>query len=97
MEVLGRPYKKGKSCGACPNDCNPETGLCTNSCPFADLWVNCRDLKKEWSQWLCRDKSMEGRIRRKHCRATCYCKNKILGEFTMNNEDRIVILNSTIV
>ncbi len=78
MELLGKPYVSGKPCGDCPDNCSKETNLCTNSCPFADLWVNCKELDADWHDWLCKDKSKEGVKRRKHCRATCHCKNKIV-------------------
>ncbi|ODN04238.1 Cysteine-rich venom protein DIS2 [Orchesella cincta] len=82
IEHLGRPYNKGPSCGECPDHCSAETNLCTNACPFADLWVNCHELNTEWHEWLCKDKSKEGLRRRKHCRATCHCKNKILPRYS---------------
>ncbi|CAG2060094.1 unnamed protein product [Timema podura] len=75
-ERLGRPYKKGKPCSKCPGHCRLEK-LCTNSCPSADLWANCRDLNSTWHTWLCNDHSTEGRDRHKYCKATCNCNNKI--------------------
>lgn len=76
MERLGRPYKKGPSCGRCKGSCKLRK-LCTNSCSYADLWVNCRELNKTWNQWLCNTNSKEGEERKRHCRATCDCHGKI--------------------
>ena len=76
MERLGRPYKKGPSCGRCKGNCKLRK-LCTNSCAYADLWVNCRELNATWNQWLCHTNSKEGLERHKHCRATCDCHGKI--------------------
>ncbi|KAI9561935.1 hypothetical protein GHT06_012898 [Daphnia sinensis] len=76
MERLGRPYKKGPSCGRCKGSCKLRK-LCTNSCSYADLWVNCRELNTTWNQWLCHNNSKEGLDRKKHCRATCECTGKI--------------------
>lgn len=61
---------------------NPETkptrGLCTNSCPVADQWVNCRELAKSWKDWLCHEKdTKKGRDRWSNCKATCTCHGKI--------------------
>ncbi|CAG7819595.1 unnamed protein product [Allacma fusca] len=83
MNNLGKPYNKGPPCSDCPNSCNKSSRLCTNSCPFADLWVNCHELNMDHSAWLCRDKSKEGLRRRKHCRATCHCKNKIMPKYSL--------------
>jgi len=82
MKMLGTPYKKGTPCRDCPDHCNVKNKLCTNSCPFADHWVNCGELKQQWPQWVCQDPSKEGKRRKKHCRATCHCKNKIRMEFS---------------
>lgn len=73
---LGRPYRKGKPCGMCPKNCYAKK-LCTNSCHVADLWSNCRQLYKTWPDWLCKTRTPQGEERRKHCKATCTCKNKI--------------------
>ncbi|XP_069830134.1 cysteine-rich venom protein-like [Dendropsophus ebraccatus] len=35
------PYKKGKPCGDCPNNCDNK--LCTNPCPRQDYFTNCPD------------------------------------------------------
>ncbi len=47
--------------------------LCTNSCPVADLWMNCGELASQWKNWLCE----ENQERYKNCRATCTCQGKI--------------------
>lgn len=88
MELLGKPYKAGTPCADCPDHCDEETQLCTNSCPVADLWVNCKELNESWHDWLCRDRSKEGARRRKHCRATCRCENKIMLEFPETKEEK---------
>lgn len=75
MERLGRPYESGRRCEACPKRCHK--GLCTNACPAADLWANCRDLHATWPHWLCRSDTPEGRQRVSNCRATCRCRNRI--------------------
>ncbi|XP_015836142.1 cysteine-rich secretory protein 2 isoform X2 [Tribolium castaneum] len=73
---LGRPYRRGRPCSLCRNNCFARK-LCTNSCHVADLWANCKELYKVWPQWLCDTTSVKGQERKKHCRATCTCKNKI--------------------
>ena len=57
-------------------------GLCTNSCPVADLWTNCAELADSWWDWICeeRDKDEEGRQRFLNCQATCTCKGLIKNE-----------------
>lgn len=71
---LGKPYKIGKPCEKCPKYCKYKK-LCTNSCPFSDLWSNCRDLNSTWNSWLCGN---EGHERFKGCQATCRCPYSIL-------------------
>ena len=62
------------------NNKNQRNGykMCTNSCPVADLWINCEDIAKVWREWLCDEKDTEeGKERFKNCRATCICQGKI--------------------
>ncbi|XP_037376800.1 cysteine-rich secretory protein 3-like [Talpa occidentalis] len=61
------PYKQGKPCASCPNDC--DNGLCTNSCKYQDDYSNCNDLV-----------AMVGcnhQITKYSCKATCQCQNNI--------------------
>ena len=61
-----------------PKNPKKRHALCLNSCPVADLWMNCRDLADQWWDWLCDEKDTpEGRDRFKNCRATCTCQGKI--------------------
>ncbi|KAA0200280.1 hypothetical protein HAZT_HAZT010797 [Hyalella azteca] len=76
MQAIGHPYENGTSCSACPGHCKADK-LCTNACPYGDLWVNCKDLAKTFKGWLCDTRTRKGIIRRKHCRATCLCEGKI--------------------
>ncbi|KAL1124716.1 hypothetical protein AAG570_001339 [Ranatra chinensis] len=76
LERLGKPYKKGEPCSGCPGHCR-HGKLCTNSCPVADFWANCRDIYKMWPDWLCNTQTPQGRERTYNCKATCKCKNKI--------------------
>ncbi|KAJ8884203.1 hypothetical protein PR048_016060 [Dryococelus australis] len=73
---LGRPYKKGKPCSKCSGHCRQQK-LCTNSCPTADMWANCRELNSTWHSWLCNDHTASGRERHGFCKATCGCRDKI--------------------
>ncbi|KAL7304087.1 cysteine-rich secretory protein 2-like [Trichogramma pretiosum] len=75
-DLLSTPYEIGDSCSACPGDCRLGK-LCKNSCPWADLWANCRQLHDTWPGWLCDSDTEQGRERRKFCRATCHCRGKI--------------------
>ncbi|XP_046403123.1 cysteine-rich secretory protein 2-like [Ischnura elegans] len=78
VERLGRPYKKGEPCSGCPDHCR-NNKLCTNSCPVADLWINCGDLNSTWHNWLCNHgDSAEGQERQKSCKATCTCGGRII-------------------
>ncbi|XP_071445506.1 cysteine-rich secretory protein 2-like [Hetaerina americana] len=78
VERLGKPYKKGEPCTGCPNHCR-HNKLCTNSCPVADLWVNCGDLNTTWHNWLCNNgDTTEGLERQKSCKATCTCGGRII-------------------
>ncbi|XP_065561922.1 serotriflin-like isoform X2 [Artemia franciscana] len=82
VERLGFPYKSGQSCGRCQSSCKANK-LCTNSCQYADLWVNCRELNMKWNNWLCHTTNTpEGRERYRHCRATCSCQSKIYTRIT---------------
>ncbi|XP_017785761.1 PREDICTED: cysteine-rich secretory protein 1-like [Nicrophorus vespilloides] len=73
---LGIPYRSGKPCRNCKSSCF-RNKLCTNSCPFADNWSNCRELFMAHPTWLCHTESTLGQTRRKSCGATCKCKGKI--------------------
>uniref|UniRef100_A0A482Z676 U41-Theraphotoxin-Ct1b_1 n=1 Tax=Coremiocnemis tropix TaxID=1904443 RepID=A0A482Z676_CORTR len=68
-----RPYTKGKPCSACPGQCKFKK-LCTNTCPHADTWINCRELNETWHDWLCGNEQNEGH---QACRATCACEGAI--------------------
>ncbi|GBM15195.1 Cysteine-rich secretory protein 2 [Araneus ventricosus] len=70
---LGRPYSAGKPCEKCPGHCKYKK-LCTNNCPYSDLWVNCVDLNSTWHSWLCNDTE---NAKHKACQATCKCPNAI--------------------
>ncbi|KAG5896998.1 hypothetical protein JTB14_010750 [Gonioctena quinquepunctata] len=72
---LGRPYRRGKPCGACKKHCRGK--LCQNSCKSADQWSNCKQLYKAQPLWLCHTKTKEGKERLLNCMATCTCKHKI--------------------
>ncbi|XP_054826605.1 cysteine-rich venom protein triflin-like [Eublepharis macularius] len=68
QEQLAKPYKKGRICGDCPNNC--EKKLCTNPCKYADVARDCKKMKKLFS---CKNSMLK-----KSCRATCFCKNGII-------------------
>ncbi|XP_076063883.1 cysteine-rich secretory protein 2-like [Oratosquilla oratoria] len=76
VESLSRPYERGPPCSKCPGHCKGRR-LCTNSCPYGDLWINCKELDYAFHHWLCNTKSKEGMERYRNCRATCRCKGKI--------------------
>lgn len=76
LQRLARPYDKGPPCSSCPSHCKAKR-LCTNSCPYGDLWINCKELDLAFHTWLCHTKTKEGLERLRHCRATCLCKGKI--------------------
>uniref|UniRef100_A0A8C6AGN1 ShKT domain-containing protein n=1 Tax=Marmota marmota marmota TaxID=9994 RepID=A0A8C6AGN1_MARMA len=61
------PYKKGKPCGDCPNNC--DNGLCTNPCKYIDRFFNCADLVKEFG--------CDINITKENCKATCRCSSEI--------------------
>ncbi|XP_078502866.1 cysteine-rich venom protein-like [Lissotriton helveticus] len=63
--MLGTPYKKGKSCGDCPKACDDK--LCTNSCSYQDKYSNC----KTFTNW---DGTCTGDDLRRDCPATCTCR-----------------------
>ncbi|CAI5683995.1 serotriflin isoform X2 [Oreochromis niloticus] len=63
-----QPYKKGPSCGDCPNAC--ENNLCTNPCPFSDKYNNCPELKQQWG---CSHPDVAS-----WCPASCKCTNQII-------------------
>ncbi|XP_073442521.1 cysteine-rich venom protein-like [Dendrobates tinctorius] len=60
------PYKSGKSCGDCPNNC--KNNLCTNPCPYVDEFSNCADLTGYCKSFK---NVADG------CAASCNCKNEI--------------------
>ncbi|MPD06775.1 Cysteine-rich secretory protein 1 [Portunus trituberculatus] len=79
---LARPYTEGGPCSLCPGACRSlcprrRCPLCTNSCTYSDLWVNCGTLDQQWHEWLCNTKTTQGVERFKNCRATCQCVNEI--------------------
>ncbi|XP_045621088.1 cysteine-rich secretory protein 2 isoform X2 [Procambarus clarkii] len=76
LQSLPRPYAQGTPCSGCPGHCKGKR-LCTNSCPYGDLWINCKELQLAFPAWLCNTRSKEGLERLRHCRATCKCKGKI--------------------
>uniref|UniRef100_T1JKW9 Cysteine-rich venom protein n=1 Tax=Strigamia maritima TaxID=126957 RepID=T1JKW9_STRMM len=59
---IGRPYDAGSPCGACN----------ANACPYADLWMNCKEINATWHDWLCEED--EG-ANSQFCRATCQCSH----------------------
>ncbi|KAJ1149041.1 hypothetical protein NDU88_001861 [Pleurodeles waltl] len=63
---LGTPYKKGKSCGDCPNACDDK--LCTNSCAYQDKYNNC-------NTFLNGDGTCTGEDMIRDCPATCKCRS----------------------
>ncbi|XP_054830310.1 serotriflin-like [Eublepharis macularius] len=67
VNLMPKPYKEGKSCGDCPNNC--EDKLCTNPCKHADHITNCVQLKQLFS---CNEKLLTEK-----CQATCNCKTEI--------------------
>ncbi|XP_045102212.1 cysteine-rich secretory protein 2-like [Portunus trituberculatus] len=76
LERIGHPYDSGPPCSGCQGHCKGRR-LCTNSCPYGDLWMNCRELQRSFPPWLCNSKTKEGLERLRSCRATCMCKGKI--------------------
>ncbi|XP_077172197.1 serotriflin-like isoform X2 [Paroedura picta] len=67
VSQLVTPYKKGPSCGDCPNNC--ENKLCTNPCKHVDVFPHCQQLLQLFS---CTEKVMTG-----NCLATCNCQAEI--------------------
>ncbi|XP_058804919.1 cysteine-rich secretory protein 2-like [Phymastichus coffea] len=76
-DLLSTPYAAGESCSECKEHCRLGK-LCKNSCPWADLWANCRQLRNTWPSWLCDSDTEQGRERRQFCRATCRCEGRII-------------------
>ena len=76
IESLSRPYKRGRPCSRCRGHCKAKK-LCTNSCSYADQWINCKELDFAFHQWLCETNTPQGRERTNNCLATCNCKGKI--------------------
>ncbi|XP_050721126.1 cysteine-rich secretory protein 2-like [Eriocheir sinensis] len=76
LDRIGRPYDSGSPCSGCQGYCKGRR-LCTNSCPYGDLWMNCKELQRAFPDWLCKSKTKEGLERLRSCQATCKCKGKI--------------------
>jgi len=76
LHSLGRPYSAGAPCQGCPGHCRARR-LCTNACPYGDLWINCGDLARALRGWLCDTRTRQGLARRRNCQATCRCQGKI--------------------
>ncbi|VEN59954.1 unnamed protein product [Callosobruchus maculatus] len=74
-EKLGLPYKKGKPCSLCKQHC--KRNLCSNSCKYADHWINCGQLHRAFPGWVCGSNTPGGRDRFRKCRATCSCTHKV--------------------
>ncbi|XP_055336986.1 cysteine-rich secretory protein 3-like [Paramacrobiotus metropolitanus] len=68
---LSEPYKAGKPCSACPDSC--DGGLCTNSCPLANLYSNCDELQRKYK--ICSNPFQKEAA--DSCKATCRCPGKI--------------------
>ena len=64
---LGTPYRRGRPCASCKDSC--DRGLCTNTCPTADYWVNCAELLEDMGARLC-----SSPYHATHCQATCSCQ-----------------------
>uniref|UniRef100_UPI0037E75A9A cysteine-rich venom protein-like n=1 Tax=Semicossyphus pulcher TaxID=241346 RepID=UPI0037E75A9A len=62
------PYKKGPSCGDCPNACDNK--LCTNPCPYANKYSNCPSLKEQYG---CSNRDVAS-----WCPASCKCTHEII-------------------
>ncbi|XP_051166851.1 cysteine-rich venom protein DIS1-like [Leptopilina boulardi] len=75
-DSLSTPYTAGPSCSDCKHHCRIGK-LCKNSCPWADLWANCRQLYETLPDWLCHSDTEQGLKRQQFCRATCKCRDKI--------------------
>ncbi|GAU97078.1 hypothetical protein RvY_08437 [Ramazzottius varieornatus] len=58
-------YQSGTSCAACPNNCS-QGKLCTNPCPYTDVYSNCATLMS--SSGACSTSSFKD-----SCKATCLC------------------------
>ncbi|MBN3279662.1 CRVP protein, partial [Polyodon spathula] len=67
QDSLTTPYKTGPSCGSCPNACDNK--LCTNPCPYSDMYSNCPALKVSFG---CGNPSVSA-----WCPASCKCTNEI--------------------
>uniref|UniRef100_A0A3Q3G5I2 Serotriflin-like n=1 Tax=Labrus bergylta TaxID=56723 RepID=A0A3Q3G5I2_9LABR len=65
---LSRPYKRGPSCGDCPNSC--DNGLCTNPCKYTDRYNNCPSLKRQHG---CGHRKVAA-----WCPASCRCSSEII-------------------
>ncbi|CAH1183520.1 unnamed protein product [Phaedon cochleariae] len=73
---LGRPYRRGEPCRGCQKHCKGK--LCSNFCPAADQWSNCKQLHNIHPYWLCNTKTPQGKQRLAiYCSATCSCRHKV--------------------
>ncbi|KAM8777467.1 cysteine-rich secretory protein 1-like [Rhynchonycteris naso] len=61
------PYKQGKPCEDCPNNC--EDKLCTNPCIYYDEYIDCKSQKNVLG---CNHSAVQLR-----CKATCSCVTEI--------------------
>ncbi|XP_060756952.1 cysteine-rich venom protein DIS2, partial [Neoarius graeffei] len=61
------PYSLGEPCSACPKACDNK--LCTNPCPYINIFANCPTLTKQSS---CNDYLKEW------CTAQCFCPTEII-------------------
>jgi len=82
LDRIERPYTRGAPCSRCKDHCGKvrskrrtrrhSGGLCTNSCPVSDLWVNCSDLRRDMGSWMC-----ENKYYHHHCKASCTCQQSL--------------------
>ncbi|XP_056287748.1 cysteine-rich venom protein-like [Pseudoliparis swirei] len=63
-----RPYKSGSPCADCPDAC--DDNLCTNPCPYNDLYGNCGQLKTDLT---CAHTAVS-----KGCPASCQCTTELV-------------------
>ncbi|KAF7226589.1 cysteine-rich venom protein-like [Nothobranchius furzeri] len=62
------PYKLGKPCASCPNNC--VDNLCTNPCPYINKYINCPKLKNTTG---CSNELVSA-----WCPASCNCSSEII-------------------
>ncbi|XP_032832637.2 cysteine-rich venom protein-like [Petromyzon marinus] len=68
---INKPYDLGTPCQACPHSC--DNNLCTNPCPYADKYNNCRQL---FNTYGCGNNS-GGTFVQSNCPATCKCRTEV--------------------